>query len=89
MDSSWGSAAGDKDTPIDAEQGFIGKSDIPEDCPFERSKTLTGIIFTGELRGDSVDQALKLDFSTWEGKSARVKFTRQDADVDAFQLGEK
>jgi hypothetical protein len=41
------SAASDKDIPTDAENGFIWKSEVPEDCPFERSKTLTGIYFTG------------------------------------------
>ncbi len=41
------SAANDKNTPTDAANGFVWKSVIPEDCPFERSKTLTGIFFTG------------------------------------------
>ncbi|MFH1071084.1 MAG: hypothetical protein V1794_15805 [Candidatus Glassbacteria bacterium] len=34
-------------TPADSKNGFVWKSDIPDDCPFERSKTLTGIFFTG------------------------------------------
>jgi hypothetical protein len=28
-------------------EGFVWKSDIPDDCPFEQSKTLTGLFFTG------------------------------------------
>lgn len=28
-------------------RGFVWKSEIPEDCPFEHSKTLTGVYFTG------------------------------------------
>jgi hypothetical protein len=32
--------------PADA-AGFLWKSEVPEDCPFELSKTLTGIYFTG------------------------------------------
>jgi hypothetical protein len=40
-------AAGDKNTPTDVEGGFVWKSVIPEDSPFEQSKTLTGIYFTG------------------------------------------
>ncbi len=39
--------ATESDTSIDAANGFVWKSVIPEDCPFERSKTLTGIFFTG------------------------------------------
>jgi len=27
--------------------GFLWKSEVPEDCPFEPSKTLTGVFFTG------------------------------------------
>ena len=41
------SAADDKTPPIDAKNGFAWKSAIPDDCPFERSTTLTGIFFTG------------------------------------------
>ena len=41
------SAAGDKSTPTDADNGFAWKSEVPDDCPFERSQTLTGIFFTG------------------------------------------
>ena len=33
--------------PTDIIDGFEWKSDLPEDCPFEQSKTLTGIYFTG------------------------------------------
>jgi len=43
-------AAGDKNPPTNAQNGFAWKSDIPADCPFERSKTLTGIFFTGRHR---------------------------------------
>ncbi len=32
---------------VEAANGFTWKSTIPEDCPFERSPTLTGIHFTG------------------------------------------
>ena len=41
------SAANDNNTPADAKNGFAWKSDIPDDCPFEQSQTLTGIFFTG------------------------------------------
>jgi len=41
------SAAGDKDMPADSKNGFVWKSAVPNDCPFERSQTLTGIFFTG------------------------------------------
>ena len=41
------SVASDKDIPTDAENGFAWKSEVPKDCPFEQSKTLTGIYFTG------------------------------------------
>ena len=33
--------------PTDAKNGFTWKSDVPDDCPFERSQKLTGIFFTG------------------------------------------
>ena len=39
--------AGDRDAPTDAENGFVWDSAIPDDCPFERSQTITGIYFTG------------------------------------------
>ena len=41
------SVANSKSTPTDTEDGFVWKSAIPDDCPFERSRTLTGIFFTG------------------------------------------
>ncbi len=41
------SAASDKSTPTDADNGFAWKSEVPDDCPFERSQTLTAIFFTG------------------------------------------
>jgi len=41
------SVAGNKDTPTDAKNGFVWKSAIADDCPFERSQTLIGIFFTG------------------------------------------
>jgi len=37
-----------KKTSTEAESGFVWTSDIPEDCPFERSKTVTGVYFTGQ-----------------------------------------
>ena len=42
-------AAAADDTTMDAEatNGFMWQSAIPADCPFERSKTLTKIFFTG------------------------------------------
>ena len=40
-------AASDKNTSIDAENGFAWKSEVPDDCPFEQSQTLTAISFTG------------------------------------------
>ncbi len=41
------SAAGEGIAPPNGKGGFTWKSDIPADCPFERSRTLTGIHFTG------------------------------------------
>ena len=41
------SAANDRNTPPDTKNGLVWKSVIPDDCPFERSETLTGILFTG------------------------------------------
>jgi len=41
------SVAGNRDTLTDAKNGFVWKSAIPDDCPFEQSQTLTGIFFTG------------------------------------------
>lgn len=41
------SAASNKNTLTEAKNGFVWKSVIPDDCPFERSQTLTGIFFTG------------------------------------------
>jgi hypothetical protein len=41
------SVADNRDTPTDAKNGFVWKSAIPDDCPFERSQTLTAIFFTG------------------------------------------
>lgn len=32
----------------DPGKGFLWESEIPEDCPFEQSETLTGIYFTGQ-----------------------------------------
>jgi hypothetical protein len=40
-------AADDKTLAADATNGFMWPSVIPDDCPFERSPTLTGIFFTG------------------------------------------
>jgi len=39
--------ADNKNTPANTDEGFVWKSDIPEDCPFDRSPSLTGIRFTG------------------------------------------
>jgi len=41
------SAADNKPTPTNARNGFTWKSDVPDDCPFEQSQTLTGVFFTG------------------------------------------
>jgi hypothetical protein len=43
------SAASATDTPKDTatDNGFIWKSEVPKDCPFEQSETLTGVYFTG------------------------------------------
>ena len=41
------SALGDTSTSGEAENGFHWKSEVPQGCPFEQSKTLTGIFFTG------------------------------------------
>ena len=41
------SAASHKNRPTDIINGFEWKSDVPKDCPFEQSETLTGIFFTG------------------------------------------
>ncbi len=40
-------AADANNAPAGAGDGFVWKSAIPDDCPFERSKTVTGIFFTG------------------------------------------
>jgi len=41
------SAAGNGNTPTDADNGFVWKSKVPDDCPFEPSQTVTEIFFTG------------------------------------------
>ena len=41
------SADDEKNAPADDKDGFVWKSAIPDDCPFERSQTLTGVFFTG------------------------------------------
>jgi hypothetical protein len=41
------SEAGAKKTQTEAINGFVWQSEIPDDCPFEQSKTLTKIYFTG------------------------------------------
>jgi hypothetical protein len=41
------SAASAQSTSTDANDGFQWKSDVPKDCPFEQSATLSGIFFTG------------------------------------------
>lgn len=39
--------ADNKNTAAKTDEGFVWKADIPEDCPFDRSPSLTGIRFTG------------------------------------------
>ncbi|MHC4648308.1 MAG: hypothetical protein ACYTBJ_22855 [Planctomycetota bacterium] len=39
--------AENKNVAVKRDEGFVWKSDIPEDCPFERSPSLMGIRFTG------------------------------------------
>jgi len=41
------SAANQTNTLAAANDGFVWKSEVPDDCPFEQSQTLTGIYFTG------------------------------------------
>jgi hypothetical protein len=41
------SAASGADTHKKTDKGFIWKSEVPEDSPFEQSETLTGVYFTG------------------------------------------
>ncbi|MHC4639520.1 MAG: hypothetical protein ACYTBV_18790, partial [Planctomycetota bacterium] len=41
------SAARDTSTTTDTDKGFVWKSEVPDDCPFEQSQTLTAILFTG------------------------------------------
>jgi len=41
------SAANETNTLADAKGGFVWKSEVPDDCPFEQSQMLTGIYFTG------------------------------------------
>lgn len=57
-------AAADKNPPTAAKNGFAWKSDIPADCPFPRSATLTGVLFTGRHGdyhcGDTI-------YPTWAG----------------------
>jgi len=40
-------ALGQAGTPAEGGDGFVWESVVPEGCPFEPSKTLTGIFFTG------------------------------------------
>ena len=43
-----GALAGEsKSTPADGPKGFAWESPVPEDCPFQKSTSLTGIFFTG------------------------------------------
>jgi hypothetical protein len=43
-----GALAGEaKNVPADGPKGFAWDSPVPEDCPFQKSPTLTGIFFTG------------------------------------------
>ena len=41
------SAASERTTSTDTDNGFIWKSEVPDDCPFKQSQTLTAIFFTG------------------------------------------
>ncbi|MHC4866955.1 MAG: hypothetical protein ACYTEX_22995 [Planctomycetota bacterium] len=41
-----GLMADNKNTPTKVDEGFVWKSQVPEDCPFDQSPTLTGIRFT-------------------------------------------
>ena len=36
-----------KNVPADGPKGFAWESPVPEDCPFQKSATLTGVFFTG------------------------------------------
>lgn len=36
-----------KNMPSDPDKGFLWKSQTPDDCPFQQSRSLTGIYFTG------------------------------------------
>jgi hypothetical protein len=43
-----GFAAGEaNNTPADEPAGFVWESALPENCPFAKSTSLTGIFFTG------------------------------------------
>ncbi|MHC4362571.1 MAG: hypothetical protein ACYSTZ_07075, partial [Planctomycetota bacterium] len=39
--------AENKNAPADRNEGFVWKSEVPKDCPFERSPSLRGIRFSG------------------------------------------
>ncbi|MHC4098483.1 MAG: hypothetical protein ACYSU3_20790, partial [Planctomycetota bacterium] len=39
--------ADNKNTPAKTDEGFVWKSEVPKDCPFAQSPSLTGIRFTG------------------------------------------
>ena len=68
-------------TAAEGKTGFAWKSDIPDDCPFERSKTLTGIFFTGRHSdyrcGDTWYPSWASDgnlYSPWtDGKTDRIE----------------
>ena len=36
-----------KNMPADGPKGFTWESPLPDDCPFQKSTSLTGIFFTG------------------------------------------
>ena len=68
-------------SPAEPDSGFVWKSDIPDNCPFERSKTLTGILFTGRHSdyhcGDTFYPAWATDghlYSPWtDGKTDGIE----------------
>ena len=62
-----GSLAGEmKNLQGDGPKGFAWESPLPEDCPFEKSTSLTGIFFTGrhsDYQCGDTGRALRIVFA--------------------------
>ena len=81
--------AENKSTPASKDEGFVWKADIPADCPFERSPSLTGVRFTGRHSdytcGDTWYPSWASDgnlYSPWT--DGRIKNERSAKDKSCF-----